>query len=373
MGDEQRGPVGHNLAERVVYALFDIGVDGTGGVVEDKDARVVQQRPRQGDPLALPTRKSEAPFADEGVVTVGEGFDELVGLSRFGGRLDFLGRRVAAPVGDIGTHAVREKKALFKNNADLAAQRSQRHGPDIVTVDQHGARGGIVKARYQHGHGGLAASARPHQGHFFPRRYMEVELLQDRQAVAVGETDVGEVKLSSQPRQFDGSRRVGNARLQVEQLKNALDAGPSLLANGEDTGQLAGRGHELGDVRRKGEECPQRDLALNSQPAPKSQDADLPDSGDGLEQRLVAGLEPDTSHLGAVQRLGRRDHPPELGPLLPEGLHHPDAVDVLVDDLGDVALTLLGVPGGRENFPTHAVGNDEQGRRHDHADYGQQR
>ena len=67
------------------------------------------------------------------------------------------------------------------------------------------------------------------------------------------------------------------------------------------------------------------------------------------------------------------DHPPQLGVLLPEGFHDPHAVHVFVDDLGDIAFALLAVPGGREDAPPHPVGNDQKGRRHDHADDGQQR
>ena len=63
------------------------GVDGAGGVVEDEDARVVEEGPGQGDPLALAAREREAPLADDGVVALREVLDELVGLGGPGGRL----------------------------------------------------------------------------------------------------------------------------------------------------------------------------------------------------------------------------------------------------------------------------------------------
>ena len=57
---------------------------------------------------------------------------------------------------------------------------------------------------------------------------------------------------------------------------------------------------------------------------------------------------------------------------LAERLDHPHAVDVLVHDLGHVALALLAVPGGGEHAPAHAVGDEQQGGGHGDAHHGQQ-
>ena len=57
-----------------------LDVDARGGVVEDEDARVHHEGPRDGDALALAAAEREAAFADDRVVALGEGCDELVGL-----------------------------------------------------------------------------------------------------------------------------------------------------------------------------------------------------------------------------------------------------------------------------------------------------
>ena len=64
------------------------------GVVEDEDARVHDERPRDGDALALAAAEREAALADDGVVALGEGFDELVGLRGLGRRAHLV---VASP------------------------------------------------------------------------------------------------------------------------------------------------------------------------------------------------------------------------------------------------------------------------------------
>jgi len=109
-----------------------------------------------------------------------------------------------------------------------------------------------------------------------------------------------------------------------------------------------------------------------SQPTPERQDGHLADGGDGLEERLVARLEAHGPHLRAVDGLGGVGHPFELSLLLAERLDDTHAVDVLVDDLDQVALALLSVPGGREDPASHAIGDEEEGRRDDQAHQGEQ-
>ena len=82
--------------------------------------------------------------------------------------------------------------------------------------------------------------------------------------------------------------------------------------------------------------------------------------GNRLEQRLVARLQPDRAHLRAVHGLGGFGERSSSRSLLAECLDDADAVEVLVDDLDQIALALLAVPGGREDPPAHPVGDDEQ-------------
>ena len=97
---------------------------------------------------------------------------------------------------------------------------------------------------------------------------------------------------------------------------------------------------------------------MQRQPAAEGEDRDLAERRDRLQQRLVARLQPDRAHLRAVERRSAASATRSSSrSLLAERLDHPDAVDVLVDDLGDVALALLGVPGGREDPPPHPVGD----------------
>ena len=92
---------------------------------------------------------------------------------RPGGGLDLLGRGVRLAVGDVRPHAVGEEEALFEHDADLAAQRRERHVADVVPVDAHRPAAHVVKARHHVRHRRLAAAARAYEGHGLARARCE--------------------------------------------------------------------------------------------------------------------------------------------------------------------------------------------------------
>ena len=162
-------------------------------------------------------------------------------------------------------------------------------------------------------------------------------------------------------------------RLEVEQLADPFDPGPRLLADGEHTGELSGWCHELGDVRRERQKGAEAQAVMQRQPASEGQHGDLTEQGDGLQQRLVASLQADRPHLCAVQGARGVGDPLQLAPLLAERLDDSHSVDVLVDDLRHVALSLLGIPRSREDALAHAVRHHQQCRHDDQCHGREQR
>ena len=93
VGDEQGGP---GLGQRHDPLDHDLAVDGIepgGGFVENEDPGILESRSGETDPLALSGRDRRAPFAEYGVVSVGELDDEVVSVDQTGRVLDRLGRR----------------------------------------------------------------------------------------------------------------------------------------------------------------------------------------------------------------------------------------------------------------------------------------
>ena len=81
--------------------LLNMDVDGAGGVVEQEDGWVDEQRPGDGDPLALAAREGVAPFAHHGVVALGEITDEPVGIGRCRCSDDLISAGIRSAIGDV--------------------------------------------------------------------------------------------------------------------------------------------------------------------------------------------------------------------------------------------------------------------------------
>ena len=62
--------VAHQPVERGLDRHLGLGVDGGGAVVEDEQARIGEQRARDGDALPLPAREPDAALADDRVVAL---------------------------------------------------------------------------------------------------------------------------------------------------------------------------------------------------------------------------------------------------------------------------------------------------------------
>ena len=84
--------------QRVLDEGLRLRVHGRGGLVEDQDARVVGQGAREGEELLLAHGEGGPALAHLGVVALGQGLDEAVGVHG--------ARRLAHPlVGDGGAEA----------------------------------------------------------------------------------------------------------------------------------------------------------------------------------------------------------------------------------------------------------------------------
>jgi hypothetical protein len=90
--DGDGGAALHQVVERLLDLLLGLGVDRRGGLVEDQDARVDEQRAGDADALALAARQALAALADERVVAMRQAQDEVVRVGRARRRDDLLAR-----------------------------------------------------------------------------------------------------------------------------------------------------------------------------------------------------------------------------------------------------------------------------------------
>ena len=151
-GDAQQIGVDHRLA---------LGIERAGRLVEDQDARIVDQRARDREPLALAARQIGRAFLDVGLVAVRHPLDELLGAGE-PRRAHRVGQREAGTAGDdVVADRAAEQEILLQHDAEALAQMAQIDLAQIRAVDLQEARVVAVDALQQPGDRRFARAAAP--------------------------------------------------------------------------------------------------------------------------------------------------------------------------------------------------------------------
>ena len=104
-----------------------------------------------------------------------------------------------------------------------------------------------------------------------PAADVQVEPVEHRLAAGVPEADALEAHLAAGRRDLDGVGGVDHLGVGVEDVEDALGAGPGLLPDGEQAGQHPHRRHQLHQVGGEGQEGAEGELAVERQPAAEGQ------------------------------------------------------------------------------------------------------
>ena len=166
VGDGDGGAALAQMRHRVLHQPLGFGIERGGGLVEQDDRRVLDQRARDRDALALAAGKLRAALADRRVVAGRKRADELVGVRGLGGGDDLGLARAGLADGDVLADRAVEQEHVLADIGDLPAQRAARHAGDVLAVDLDRSGVGLVEPQDQVEHRGLAAAGRPDQrGH----------------------------------------------------------------------------------------------------------------------------------------------------------------------------------------------------------------
>ncbi len=150
-----------------------LAVERGGGLVQDEDRRIVEDRPCERKALPLPPRQLHPAFPEDRVVPLGEGGDEHVGSRDLRRRLDLFPGGLRPPVGDVVGDGPAEEHRLLGHEADLPAERGTLHAPEVVAVDLDRAFGRVVEPRDQVDEAALPRPARPDDSDVLPRFHLE--------------------------------------------------------------------------------------------------------------------------------------------------------------------------------------------------------
>src|SRR5262245_57751553 len=112
-------------------------VESARRLVEDQDARVGNERARDGETLALAAREAGAVLSHNGVVTIGELKDEIMCAGHLLAGNDPFDRHRAVRQRNIVAHRAIEQDALLQHDADLPTQPGWIDDAEIDAVDQN--------------------------------------------------------------------------------------------------------------------------------------------------------------------------------------------------------------------------------------------
>src|SRR5882672_2536266 len=99
--------------------LLRFNVYGRGCLVQNEYPRVVEDGPRDGYSLPLPTRELGALLAHHSIVSVGLAQDKVVSVGRAGRHHDFGHRRAGLAVADVLRDGPIEQEWLLQHYAYL--------------------------------------------------------------------------------------------------------------------------------------------------------------------------------------------------------------------------------------------------------------
>ncbi len=185
---------------------FGLGVERTGGLVEDEDARVGEDGAGDGEALALAAGELDAALADDGVVPLGEALGELVDAGDAAGFHELLFGRVGAGEEDVLADGAVEEEGLLQDDAELLAVAGEADGGEVDAVDEDLAAGRGVEGADERDDGGLAGAGGADQSGDGAGFGLEADAVEDGLVGLVGEGDVVEGDVA-----VDGAEDVGAA------------------------------------------------------------------------------------------------------------------------------------------------------------------
>ena len=120
--DHQRGAVAHQFFQRGLHQRLALRVERRGGLVEQQERRVAQDRARDRDALALAAGQRHAALAELRLEAARQPVDEFAGVRQVGGALDLGIAGVGPAEPDIFARACREHHRFLRHQRDAGAQ-----------------------------------------------------------------------------------------------------------------------------------------------------------------------------------------------------------------------------------------------------------
>src|SRR3989454_4332882 len=312
----------------LLHQALGLAVERTGGLVEDQDLWVRDDRAGDGDTLALAARQANPPVADHRVVPVGERHDEVVGVPDLRGADDGRLRDLVPAVRDVLPDRGVEQERLLRDDAEKPPIGRLLERPQIPPVDGNRTLQRVIEAEDEVRERRLACAARPDQRHDLALLDLEAHAAQDGLA-AVVERHVAEDDAIAELR--DRPYTIRQRGCDAEQL---IDS--TRRREGRVHRRVRGAEHRELRHRRtphvqEQEEGRSAEAARQELPGREEQQRRLDDIVDDHPRRLRHVLEDTELDVDVNDALQNLAEAGELEALGAEGFDHSDAEDGLLE------------------------------------------
>ena len=139
MSDHQNGLVPSQGFDGLLQPVLILRVYIGGGFIQNHDGSILQDSPGNGDALLLAAGKTGTTLADDGVIALGQGENEVVATGFLRRSHHFLVGGIGASKLDVVFHRVGKEIDLLKYHGDLIHQVLQSIVLHILTAHKDGA------------------------------------------------------------------------------------------------------------------------------------------------------------------------------------------------------------------------------------------
>ena len=257
VGDDQDGAPLHQGAQRLLDLGLGLGIGHGGGLVEQDDGGVQQDRAGDGDALLLAAGQGRVPPQD-GVVAARQGHDLLVDAGHAGGGAHLVQIGLGAPECDVLPHGGAQQLGVLEDEGDGGVQRGLVHVAQVDPADAHGSRVGVGEAGDEGGQRRLTRSRRAQKGGDGARLQGQGGVV-DGQGVPVGEggaIDFDARRPGPLGAVLDGQNGGVDDLAQAQRRRARHLVGPGDRRDGDERGRQdqgdEGGGQDLGQGDRSG-------------------------------------------------------------------------------------------------------------------------
>src|SRR5262249_45394180 len=146
MRDDKRRAAGKERTKSRLDHLLGDGVQVGGGLVEDHYSRILEDDAGDRHALLLAAAQAMTPLSDDGVVAIGQRFDEVVDVGRACRGNDLILRRTRPRVEEVLAYRRMEEEGVLEDDAEVLAERLEADIADVVSVDANGAARRVVRS-----------------------------------------------------------------------------------------------------------------------------------------------------------------------------------------------------------------------------------